>query len=131
MKFFDILSEMDLDIISNNINVVDADNRVKQNLIDTISNVFFLYSGYINKLSIKEKIEAASVLALTFNALLDPEINPFAAYHIRTALDCFNNNILTEEQFATWDELNGCDIFERMERIGGVGNEKMADTEMQ
>jgi hypothetical protein len=131
MKFHGILPDMDIEIINHNMNAVDTDNRTKQNLKDTVSNVFFLYQDYIRKLSIKEKIEAASVLALTFNALLDPEINPFAAYHIRTALDCFNNNILTEEQFATWDELNGCDIFERMERIGGAGNEKMADTKMQ
>ena len=69
-------------------------------------------------------------MALTFNLLLDTEINPFAAYHIRTALDCFNNNILTEEQFATWDELNGCDIFERMEVLGGVEDAEMANPEM-
>jgi len=130
MKFFDILSEMDLDIISHNINVVDADNRVKQNLIDTISNVFFLYSGYINKLSIKEKIEAVSILALTFNILLDREINPMTADFIRKSLDCFNNCIFDQIQFSTWDELHGCDIFERMERLGGEGNEKVADTEM-
>jgi hypothetical protein len=131
MKFHGILPDMDIEIINHNMNAVDTDNRTKQNLKDTVSNVFFLYQDYIRKLSIKEKIEAASVLALTFNALLDPEISPFAAYHIRTALDCFNNNILTKEQFATWDELNGCDIFERMERIWGAGNEKMADTKMQ
>lgn len=131
MKFHGILPDMDIEIINHNMNAVDTDNRTKQNLKDTVNNVFFLYQDYIRKLSIKEKIEAASVLALTFNALLDLEINPLAAYHIRTALDCFNNNILTEEQFATWDELNGCDIFERMERLGGEGNEKVADTKMQ
>lgn len=121
---------MDIEIIVHNMNAVDTDNRTKGNLKDVICNVFYCYHDYIKKLSIKEKIEAASVLALTFNLLLDTEINPFAAYHIRTALDCFNNNILTEEQFATWDELNGCDIFERMEVLGGIEDAEMANPEM-
>jgi len=130
MKFHGILPDMDIEIINHNMNAVDTDNRTKQNLKDTVSNVFFLYQDYIRKLSIKEKIEAASVLALTFNILLDREINPMTADFIRKSLDCFNNCIFDQIQFSTWDELHGCDIFERMERLGGEGNEKVADTEM-
>jgi hypothetical protein len=130
MKFHGILPDMDIEIINHNMNAVDTDNRTKQNLKDAVNNVFFLYQDYIRKLSIKEKIEAVSILALTFNILLDREINPMTADFIRKSLDCFNNCIFDQIQFSTWDELHGCDIFERMEVLGGVEDAEMANPEM-
>lgn len=118
MKFQDILSQTDIDIISHNLNAVDADNDVKRNLVDTVCNVVFLYRDYFGKLSVKERIETVSVVALIFDVLLDKEINPLAAEYTRKALKCFNNCVFDESKGCPlYDEMHECCALERMEKI--------------
>ena len=130
MKFSGILPEIDLEIISRNANAVNTSNRTKRDLEGVISNVFYLCHKYIGRLSLKSKTDAVSVTMLAFNTLLDREINPLAAEYTRKALECFNNCIFDEEMYSTWDELHGCDIFERMEVLGGEGNVEVPETKV-
>jgi len=130
MKFSGILPEIDLEIINRNANVVNTNNRTKRDLEGVISNVFYLCHKYIGRLSLKSKIDAVSVTMLAFNTLLDREINPLAAEYTRKALECFNNCIFDEEMYSTWDELHGCDIFERMEVLGGGENVEVPETKV-
>jgi len=130
MKFSGILSETNLHIIVQNMNAVDTENENKRNIIDVVSNVVYLYQDYFNKLSIKEKIEAMSIVALIFNTLLDEEINPLTKRYTLKALEYFNNNVLDEPEekgCEMYDEYNRCCMWDRLEKIVTFPWEKEAD----
>ncbi|HHV99986.1 MAG TPA: hypothetical protein GXX36_10540 [Clostridiaceae bacterium] len=113
-------------------NAVDTENENKRNIIDVVSNVVYLYQDYFNKLSIKEKIEAMSIVALIFNTLLDEEINPLTKRYTLKALKCFNDNIINEPEdkgceCEMYDEYNQCCMWDRLEKVVTFPWEKEVD----
>jgi len=94
-KFHGILTEENLDIVTSTLSAISVPEKQKINLIETISNIIYIYENYFNSLDTKEKINALAMVAFVFDTLLDAEINPLAKKYITLGLNAFNNNIFS------------------------------------
>ena len=94
-KFHGILSNENLDIVVSSLSVITIPEKQKINLIETISNIIYLYENYFDSMDTKEKINAMAMVAFVFDTLLDTEINPVAKKYIMLGINAFNNNIFS------------------------------------
>ena len=94
-KFDEIISDENMEIVTTVMSTVEADEKQKINLIETIANVVYCHEDWFEKLTIDEKIKVITFSALTFNMLFDKEINPYAANRIKIGVHAFNNNIFS------------------------------------
>lgn len=92
-KFEGIITEENMQVVTSVMSVVEVAEKSKINLIETIANVVYCHEDHFNTLTLDEKIKAITMVALTFNMLLDEDINPFAKKHITLGVNAFNNNI--------------------------------------
>lgn len=96
-KLENILSEENMEVVTSIMSTVDATERQKINLIETVANVVYCHESFFNALVFDEKIKSITMVALTFSILLDKEINPYTSKHISLGINAFNNNIFSAE----------------------------------
>ena len=95
-KFQGILSEENMNVVVTVMSAVDSiPEKQMINLVESVCNVVYCHENYFNTLSDDDKIKSITMVALTFNILLDEEINPLAKKYFMLGINAFNNNIFS------------------------------------
>lgn len=95
-KFQGILSEENMNVVVTVMSVVDSiPEKQMINLVESVCNVVYCHENYFDTLSVDDKIKSITMVALTFNILLDEEINPSAKKYFTLGINAFNNNIFS------------------------------------
>ncbi len=93
-KFDGILTKEDQETIQSVFVNLAQDTKDKINIVETMENVYYLHqSTFFDTLTNDEKLKVYIGIAITFDTLLDEQINPLTKKYILKGIDCFNNNI--------------------------------------
>lgn len=92
-KFDGIISEENLEIIDTTIGQMDLPEKQKKNLVETVANIIYLNEKFFDSMDLQTKVYALLAITLTFDTLMDEQINPYASKLLHRAIHCFNNNI--------------------------------------